>query len=386
MEDEDGEHGFAEAEVFRSGRFRKRTDLEVDLLHIVVVDLLKVFQNFRVVGEVFELLDGVKTKLPTHLIVARDATLAVAENVYGSHVEETESRHRKVLQCLRVVIENQLPRVLSSERMEHVGQSVFVHHVRRFLLTNLVESQVVFFLLADSAHFEGVGQHGVEDSVVGNELFGEPGRHAVLFNLVSNQSTDSLVGHVEPGNRFAILFPADRLGGFTVPVGQHPGVEFGVRKNIGSPFHSVDLSHQGRVDQAGFVKQLIVVPVRVRLLQHIRNGVVLLHEHGMHGGKTQSPVAAKAGLLDAVLAYRKLTLLVEAHLAALACSELFGLLVGRAVNLRAVPPVSDLVEVSLRSVGFGRFAGGVVGGLGDQHVSHVERLTLGVVFGQGNFH
>ena len=61
----------------------------------------------------------------------------------------------------------------------------------------------------------------------------------------------------------------------TEPVGAQPGADDRLRQDGRRPLDGVDFRQQRGVDQAGLLKQALVVPHRVVLLELVADGVVL---------------------------------------------------------------------------------------------------------------
>ena len=81
VQDEDLEHGLAEAETGGPMALRKRADQQVELLDVfwlVPVYRLQLFPDIRFIGEVVEALDRIQPELAAELVVTRHATFARA--------------------------------------------------------------------------------------------------------------------------------------------------------------------------------------------------------------------------------------------------------------------------------------------------------------------
>ena len=113
-----------------------------------------------------------------------------------------------------------------------------------------------------------------------------------------------------------------------------------VRDDRRRPLDRVDLRHQGGVDQAGAVVELVVRPVRVLLGEPVADRVVLAGEERVQERQPEPEVAGDAGEVDERLEVaRELAVGVEAELAALLRAERVRERRVAAVDLGAVPPV-----------------------------------------------
>ena len=144
----------------------------------------------------------------------------------------------------------------------------------------------------------------------------------------------------------------------------------------------MDLGHHRGVDEARDVEQPRVVPLRVGGLELVADGVVLVHEQRVHQRQAEPPVALEARLFHALGVERQRAVGVDAHLAAgMAAQQVLGRLVA-AVDLRAVPPVRDLVD----GAGDGDFdtvaAGRVALAAADEHLGLPVARSGSIVFGQ----
>ncbi len=65
-------------------------------------------------------------------------------------------------------------------------------------------------------------------------------------------------------------------------------------KDAGSPFDSMNFGHQGGVNQSGMVKEVVVCPVWIFLLQAIADDVVFFDEKSMQQAHPNPPVVIEA--------------------------------------------------------------------------------------------
>ena len=83
------------------------------------------------------------------------------------------------------------------------------------------------------------------------------------------------------------------------PLAPHGHLHRGMAEDTGSPFHRVDLRHEGHVDEPRMVEQVVVGPGGIGGTQALANRVVLQGEKGVHERQADPPVAVDAGDVDA---------------------------------------------------------------------------------------
>ena len=156
------------------------------------------------------------------------------------------------------------------------------------------------------------------------------------------------VSNVYPGQRLSRLALVQCKGQQAVPVHVQPDVERRIGENGRGPFDGMDLGHHRGVDEPRDIEEAVVVPVGVGLVQHVADGVVLAHEKGVQHRNAHPPVAGEAGLLDALPVHRQRAVAVQSHFAEQAATQVVLRVLVAAVDLRAVPPVRDLVDRTRR--------------------------------------
>jgi len=85
-----------------------------------------------------------------------------------------------------------------------------------------------------------------------DELLSQRVRRAVGRGATAGDSTDDFAGLGEPAEVLR-----ESLAGDAPPVGGHAGLEGGVGEDRGGPFDGVDFGHEGAVDEARLVEDLI---------------------------------------------------------------------------------------------------------------------------------
>lgn len=143
----------------------------------------------------------------------------------------------------------------------------------------------------------------------------------------------------------------------TPPVCVHADFEGRVGEDSGCPFDGVDLGHEGAVDEAGFVEDLIAGPIWVGCADGVADGVMLHSEESMQHFHSDPPIVVEPGerisigiareeLRAAVAGQEKLAVVVHV-------SQRFGRSLTGTVYLGAIPPccigvlVPWTVEISL---------------------------------------
>ena len=145
-----------------------------------------------------------------------------------------------------------------------------------------------------------------------------------------------------------------------------------------------DLGHHGCIYEASHVEQPRVVPIGVGVAQSVADGVVLPGEESVKHGETNPPVPCEAGLLNPLVVERQVAGVIKPQLASYSGSEPVQRLLIAAIYLRAVPPVSDLVDERYG----GRFPIGHTRGIGlgpaDEHLCLPVLLPRRIVIRKGN--
>jgi hypothetical protein len=78
----------------------------------------------------------------------------------------------------------------------------------------------------------------------------------------------------------------------------------------------VDLRDQCGVDEPRDIEQAFVVPIWVRLMQHVADGVVLTHENGVQHAEADPPVPQESGFLHTRAGVNRQSAIgVQSHLA-----------------------------------------------------------------------
>ena len=207
----------------------------------------------------------------------------------------------------------------------------------------------------------------------------------MLVDRVADHAAHLGVAHLDLVDGLALLAVAKEVDQQAVPVGVQRRVQHLVGQDRRRPFDRVDLGHDRGVDEPRHVEEARVAPLRITGLELVADGVVLVHEQRVQHRQADPPVALEAGLLDALAVERQRAVGVDAHLAADVAAQrvLRGLVA--AVDLRAVPPVRDLVD----GAGDGHFhavaARRVALAAADEHLGLPVAGAGRVVFGQRHF-
>ena len=143
----------------------------------------------------------------------------------------------------------------------------------------------------------------------------------------------------------------------TPPICVHGNFKGRVGEDSGGPFDGVDLSHEGAVDEAGFVEDLVTGPIWVGGADGVADGVVLHGEESMQHLHSDPPIVVEAGervpigiareeLRAAIAGQEKLAVVVHV-------SQRLGRSLTGTVDLGAIPPccvnvlVPGAVEIGL---------------------------------------
>ena len=387
VQDEDLEHRFAEAEVDRAVAFAEGSDQQVELLHVgrvAAIHRLELFHILGLVGQVFEAADRVQPKLAAKLVVARHAAFAGANDVHRAHVEERVAGNRQFLQKAREVVQHQRAGVLVAEGIEQVGQRMLLRDAPRAGLAGGAQFHRLGCVgLVLAAQQQLLGQQRVQ-AVDLDELFGQAETAAVVVDRVAHHAAEFGVGDLDLVYCLAPLAFAQRTFHQPVPIGVHAGVQRRVGQDGGGPLDGVDLGHDGRVDEARHVEQARIVPLGVGGGELIADGVVLAHEQGVQQGQADPPVAPEARVFHALAIRWQGAVGIEAHLAARMAAQpvLRGLVA--AIDLRAVPPVRDLVDGAAGGYLHAVAAGRVALAAADEHLGLPITPACFVVLGQGD--
>ena len=142
----------------------------------------------------------------------------------------------------------------------------------------------------------------------------------------------------------------------SVPVRPQAGGEDVPREDGGRPLHRVNFREQRRVDETGLLEQPLVVPERIVLPEHVADGVVLEREQRVQQAQSHPAVLGESGDLPARdRIHAEAPARADQHLALAAGTERR---LGRraaAIDVRTVPPVRVLVDVSRRPFRVGDF-------------------------------
>ncbi len=236
----------------------------------------------------------------------------------------------ELLQEARVVVERDRARMSDAERVERVDEADLVQPVARVERSELAERPLLEHLVGvDRPEREVVGQQRVHP-VDGDELLGQRVGNAVMVGGRAGDAAEDFV-----------LAPlAQALAEDAVPVGPHRVLGRRMRNDRRRPFDGVDLRHQGGVDQARALVELVVGPARVLGLQAVADRVVLVREDRVQQRQAEPEVAGDAGQVDDFLEVaRQLAVGVEPELAAFLRAQRLRESGVAAVDLRPVPPV-----------------------------------------------
>jgi hypothetical protein len=333
-QDEHPERRVGEPEARRQ-RLGVHADLEVHLVDVVVVDAADLLGPLLVVRELVERAHPRHPHLLAEVVVARDAALAVAQDVERCQVHQLAVDPPVALERARVVVQRDLARVVDADRVDQVRDVEAVHERsrlgRRHLLEPALLDQPAGLVLVEVPVVRDQRVHPVDR----DELLGQLEARAVVLLRRAHDPAEDL-GVAEAAE--AVL---DVLAEQAGVVRVHRRPERRVVDDARRPLDRVDLGHQRRVDQPRRVEQPLVVPARVLLLENVADRVVLLGEQRVQAGEPEPPVLVEAGQVDAGLGriLRQPAVRPDLQLAVLeGADRVLGLLVG-AVDLRAVPPV-----------------------------------------------
>ena len=224
------------------------------------------------------------------LVVAGDAPLPVAQDVHRRQVQVPAVRHLEVLQEAGVVVQGDGPRVGGAEGVQHVQHGdPLVDHVLGVPEGRLGEGHgLQVGPGGQGAEVELVRDQGVQ-AVDRGELLGQGVGGAVVVGDGAGDAADDVAPAQAPEEAVEALL------GQAPPVGPHPQAQGGVGQDPRRPLHGVDLGHQGPVDQARRLEQLVVRPGRALAAQAVADGVVLQGEEGVQEPQADPPVVVKPG-------------------------------------------------------------------------------------------
>ena len=206
----------------------------------------------------------------------------------------------------------------------------------------------------------------------------------MLVDRIADHAAHLRIADVDVGHRLAVTALAEDVGQAAIPVHVDAEGQARIGQDAGRPFDRVDLGHQRRVDQPRDVERRVVRPIGIGLRQMVANGVVLAHEQGVQQRHADPPIAREAGVLHPVGGQWQAAIVLQPHLAAdmAAQTVLRGLVA--AVDLRAVPPMRDLVDRGPADLFQAGHAGRIGLGAADEHLGLPVARARRVVVGQGH--
>src|SRR5690606_24032270 len=389
VHDENLERGFAEGKAFRTYSFRHHADQGVDHFNVVVIHALQVGQSFRIFGQIFKLGDRVQANLTTEFVVTRYTTLTVTDYVDSGDVHFADDRQIQITQEFRVVVQYQGARVGDTEGVPQTVRTFTVQHVFGGAVTgffqgnalvddvgtdvvniDIVTHQRVHTVNRDEFFGQGKGNTGVVRLTRTSQTGNRPLQEVALFHGF-RQFRVNTQDATDPGIFFgqifidlvqfgAVLVTIVGVTSQTQTVGVHGTLGNRVGNDGRRPFNRVNFRHQGGVDQTGFVVQPLIIFIRVAGRQCLSNSVVLFYEQLVQHAQTDPPVIHKTGFRQAREEFtRQGAIGIHGQTTALEFTDAVGGFQITAVNLRAIPPVGNMVLIAVWQVCFRGDAGGI---------------------------